>query len=342
MRETVVLNSFLICYKNLSTYIACVTLLVNCKYAYARMENRTFLVVTLFLLSLIATGKSLDEPSDYLSFFVEVTESLNSSCSLDNTFCIWYRFTIMDKKESKNSVEKEFIGRFPNQKIELGWADFVSLHTIVDSRAGFVLGNTIEVVVEVSLLKEHYINGLVEMQERDYPFDLHQDKTEQFIWCINNFTKFMGSLDEKKMVSQSIISGLGLRVVVAVDSEGLGATLESSCKNSFWVSYRFGIVNQKTRKGRFYDAHYKSSEASEDYEWFMPVSEVKDPNVGYLVDDKVVFHFLILEFGVDALVPDPTELLSADPVAKQDPEKVPSEVRHLDPVICSYLGFVIV
>ncbi|KAH7443293.1 hypothetical protein KP509_02G028800 [Ceratopteris richardii] len=271
--------------------------------------------------------------------FLEVTDPRNTSSEW--SCFVSHRLSVVNQRSEDRSVTKESQNRYSKAAKDWGWREFITLTSLFDQDSGFLVQDTVLFSAEVLILKETSI-----MQE-------HVDCDESlgtvpradsgrithcgtFTWRVENFLAFKEIMETRKIFSKFFqAGGCELRIGVYESFDTLCIYLESDQSagvdpdRNFWVRYKMAVVNQKHAERTVWkESSICTKTWNNSVLQFMKVSEMVEPDAGFLVRDTVVFSCEILdccpwfEFSdlevmvsdeeQDAMSTDPDELLDSD------------------------------
>lgn len=102
---------------------------------------------------LIVYPRGQSQPPTFLSVFLEVTDP--APASPDWTCFVSHRLSVVNQRgESERSIAKESQNRYSKTAKDWGWREFVSLTTLFDADAGFLVNDAVVFSAEVLVLKE--------------------------------------------------------------------------------------------------------------------------------------------------------------------------------------------
>lgn len=84
--------------------------------------------------------------------FLEVTESAAASWS----YFVSHRLSVINQTDDAKSVTKESQNRYSKQAKDWGWREFLTLTSLFDQDAGFLVNDSVVFAAEVLVLKESY------------------------------------------------------------------------------------------------------------------------------------------------------------------------------------------
>lgn len=206
----------------------------NClSSAFSWVDYRKARELTRLLLFLMAPGQS--QPPCYLSMFLEVTDSLNTS--YDWSCFVHYRVSVINQKGEERSITKESQSRYSKSAKEFGWPEFVTLASLFDQDSGLLVQDTIAFSVDLLILKE---TSLLEdcTESSNACFEIDQDKKlGSFTWKVENFLSFKEIMQNRKIFSKFFeVGGCELRIGESVFLI-LFIWLFSASSLSWWLSH---------------------------------------------------------------------------------------------------------
>ncbi|KAG1363216.1 Ubiquitin carboxyl-terminal hydrolase 13 [Cocos nucifera] len=257
---------------------------------------------------LIVYPRGQSQPPCHLSVFLEVTDSRNTAS--DWSCFVSHRLSVVNQKMEEKSVTKESQNRYSKAAKDWGWREFVTLTSLFDQDAGFLVQDTVVFSAEVLILKETSI-----MQE-------FSDSTESelggvgsgsqidaiwkrgsFTWRVENFLSFKEIMETRKIFSKFFqAGGCELRIGVYESFDTICIYLESDQSSgsdpdkNFWVRYRIAVVNQKNpAKTVWKESSICTKMWNNSVLQFMKVSDMLESDAGFLVRDTMVFVCEILD-----------------------------------------------
>ncbi|XP_028779266.1 uncharacterized protein LOC114735713 [Neltuma alba] len=309
---------------------------------------------------LIVYPRGQSQPPCYLSVFLEVTDSRNTSS--DWSCFVSHRLSVVNQKMEEKSVTKESQNRYSKAAKDWGWREFVTLTSLFDQDSGFLVQDTVVFSAEVLILKETSI-----MQDfADYESELSSggslidkyQKRSSFTWKVENFLSFKEIMETRKIFSKFFqAGGCELRIGVYESFDTICIYLESDQAvgsdpdKNFWVRYRMAVVNQKNpAKTVWKESSICTKTWNNSVLQFMKVSDLLEADAGFLVRDTVVFMCEILdccpwfefsdlevlasEDDQDALTTDPDELIDSE-----DSEGISGDEEDIFRNLLSRAGF---
>lgn len=103
---------------------------------------------------LIVYPRGQSQPPNHLSMFLEVTDSRASSASAAWSCFVSHRLSVVNQKTDGASVTKESQNRYSKTAKDWGWREFVTLTSLFDQDAGYLVNDTVVFAAEVLILKE--------------------------------------------------------------------------------------------------------------------------------------------------------------------------------------------
>ncbi|KAL6779914.1 hypothetical protein ACKKBG_A14285 [Auxenochlorella protothecoides x Auxenochlorella symbiontica] len=101
---------------------------------------------------LIVYPRGQAQPPTCLSLFLEVWDP--APASLDWTSFVSHRLAVVNQRAEERSVAKESQNRYSCTAKDWGWRDFVSLTTLFDADAGFLVNDAVVFTADAVVLKE--------------------------------------------------------------------------------------------------------------------------------------------------------------------------------------------
>lgn len=302
---------------------------------------------------LIVYPRGQSQPPCHLSVFLEVTDSRNTSS--DWSCFVSHRLSVVNQKMEERSVTKESQNRYSKAAKDWGWREFVTLTSLFDQDSGFLVQDSVLFSAEVLILKETSI--MEDLSENESETD-GTGKKSCFTWKVENFMSFKEIMETRKIFSKFFqAGGCELRIGVYESFDTICIYLESdqSVANdpdkNFWVRYRMAVVNQKNpAKTVWKESSICTKTWNNSVLQFMKVSDMLEPDAGFLLRDTVVFVCEILdccpwfefsdlevlasEDDQDALTTDPDELMDSE-----DSEGISGEEEDIFRNLLSRAGF---
>lgn len=311
---------------------------------------------------LIVYPRGQSQPPCHLSVFLEVTDSRNATS--DWSCFVSHRLSVVNQKMEEKSVSKESQNRYSKAAKDWGWREFVTLTSLFDQDSGFLVQDTVVFSAEVLILKETSL-----MQEFS---DLEAEsscsgsvsqidsfpKRGSFTWKVENFLSFKEIMETRKIFSKFFqAGGCELRIGVYESFDTICIYLESDQSagsdpdKNFWVQYRMAVVNQRTSsKTVWKESSICTKTWNNSVLQFMKVSDMLEPEAGFLLRDTVVFvceivdccpwfefsdlEVLASEDDQDALSTDPDELIESE-----DSEGISGDEEDMVRNLLSRAGF---
>ncbi|KAK9742243.1 hypothetical protein RND81_03G158200 [Saponaria officinalis] len=254
----------------------------------------------------------------------------------------------------EKSVTKESQNRYSKAAKDWGWREFVTLTSLFDQDSGFLVQDSVIFSAEVLILKETTI--MEDFSENNAETDA--GKKSSFTWKVENFLSFKEIMETRKIFSKFFqAGGCELRIGVYESFDTICIYLESDQSagtdpdKNFWVRYRMAVVNQKNpTKTVWKESSICTKTWNNSVLQFMKVSDVLEPEAGFLLRDTVVFvceildccpwfefsdlEFLASEDDQDALTTDPDELMDSE-----DSEGISGDEEDIFRNLLSRAGF---
>lgn len=302
---------------------------------------------------LIVYPRGQSQPPCHLSVFLEVTDSRNTSS--DWSCFVSHRLSVVNQKMEEKSVTKESQNRYSKAAKDWGWREFVTLTSLFDQDSGFLVQDSVNFSAEVLILKETSI--MEDFSENGSEID-STGKRSSFTWKVENFLSFKEIMETRKIFSKFFqAGGCELRIGVYESFDTICIYLESDQSvgsdpdKNFWVRYRMAVVNQKNNsKTVWKESSICTKTWNNSVLQFMKVSDMLEPDAGFLSRDTVVFVCEILdccpwfefsdlevlasEDDQDALTTDPDELIDSE-----DSEGISGDEEDIFRKLLSRAGF---
>lgn len=158
---------------------------------------------------LLQPGQS--QPPCHLSVFLEVTDPRNTTSEW--SCFVSHRLSVINQKVEEKSIMKESQNRYSKSAKDWGWREFVTLTSLFDQDAGFLVQDTVVFSAEVLILKE-----TVTMQElSDADSEICSStsglqiealpKRPSFTWKVENFSSFKEIMETRKIFSKFFHAG---------------------------------------------------------------------------------------------------------------------------------------
>lgn len=149
------------------------------------------------------------QPPCYLSVFLEVTDSRNTNS--DWSCFVSHRLSVVNQKMEEKSVTKESQNRYSKAAKDWGWREFVTLTSLFDQDAGFLVQDTVVFSAEVLILKEAFVaqdfhNQYADLVNAGSQIDV-TDKKSSFTWKVENFLAFKEIMESRKIFSKFFQAG---------------------------------------------------------------------------------------------------------------------------------------
>lgn len=256
---------------------------------------------------LIVYPRGQSQPPCHLSVFLEVTDPRNTTGEW--TCFVSHRLSVINQKVEEKSIVKESQNRYSKSAKDWGWREFLTLTSLFDQDAGFLVQDTVVFSAEVLILKETVT--MQEFSDEDseicssssgYQIDT-LPKHPSFTWKVENFLSFKDIMETRKIFSKYFQAGdCELRIGVYESFDTICIYLESDQSSgvdpdkNFWVHYKMAIVNQKnSSKTVCKESSICTKTWNNSVLQFMKVSDILDTEAGFLVRDTVVFVCEIID-----------------------------------------------
>ncbi|XP_024544379.1 uncharacterized protein LOC9654920 [Selaginella moellendorffii] len=282
---------------------------------------------------LIVYPRGQSQPPCHLSMFLEVTDSRNSSA--DWSCFVSHRLSVVNHREER-SVIKESQNRYCKAAKDWGWREFITLTNLFDQDSGFLVQDMVTFSAEVLILKEtSMITPDCEGKSGVNGMECGANQG-MFTWRVENFLAFKEIMETRKIFSKFFqAGGCELRIGVYESFDTLCIYLESDQSpgtdpdRNFWVRYRMAVVNQKHADRTVWkESSICTKTWNNSVLQFMKVSDMVEPDGGFMMRDTIVFvceildccpwfefsdlEVLVSDDDQDALSTDPDELLESD------------------------------
>ncbi|KAF8677820.1 hypothetical protein HU200_046449 [Digitaria exilis] len=286
-------------------------------------------------------------------------------CIKSRRFQVGNRDCRLIKVEEK-SIMKESQNRYSKSAKDWGWREFVTLTSLFDQDAGFLVQDTVVFSAEVLILKE-----TVTMQElSDADSEICSStsglqiealpKRPSFTWKVENFLSFKEIMETRKIFTLSnpyFVFTLSQLAGVYESFDTICIYLESDQSSgydpdkNFWVHYKMAIVNQKnSAKTVCKESSICTKTWNNSVLQFMKIPDMLDTDAGFLVRDTVIFTCEIIDccpwFDFSDLEvwasDDDQDELSTDPdglVDSEDSEDMSGDEEDMFQNLLSRAGF---
>jgi hypothetical protein len=312
-------------------------------------------------LRLIIYPRGQSQPPQHLSMFLEVTHprapSPDWSCFVSHRLAVVCQHgsagdakAIANGNSSGNggssspdkSVAKESQNRYNRTAKDWGWREFITLTSLFDAEAGYLVNDTVVFSAEVLILKESSelrtgspASELTSLPSGAAPGGQSRRVCASFAWRVENFGAFKEILETRKIFSRYFSAGsCELRIGVYESFDTLCIYLESEPPSAsgssalvdarnYWVRYRIAVVHQRSPdKTTWRESSICTRTWNNSVLQFMKASEMVEPDAGLVARDTAVFACEVLEccpwfeFGDVELGNPPLEsIASATPAA---------------------------
>ncbi|CAD6243587.1 unnamed protein product [Miscanthus lutarioriparius] len=311
---------------------------------------------------LIVYPRGQSQPPCHLSVFLEVTDPRNTTTEW--SCFVSHRLSVINQKVEEKSITKESQNRYSKSAKDWGWREFVTLTSLFDQDAGFLVQDTVVFSAEVLILKE--TATMQELTDEDseicsstYGCQIEAlPKRPSFTWKVENFLSFKEIMESRKIFSKFFqAGGCELRIGVYESFDTICIYLESDQSSgydpdkNFWVHYKMAIVNQKnSAKTVCKESSICTKTWNNSVLQFMKTSDMVDTDAGFLVRDTVIFTCEIIDccpwFDFSDLEvwasDDDQDELSTDPdelVDSEDSEDMSGDEEDIFRSLLSRAGF---
>ncbi|XP_062222774.1 uncharacterized protein LOC133921772 [Phragmites australis] len=256
---------------------------------------------------LIVYPRGQSQPPCHLSVFLEVTDPRNTTSEW--SCFVSHRLSVINQKVEEKSIMKESQNRYSKSAKDWGWREFVTLTSLFDQDAGFLVQDTVVFSAEVLILKE--TATMQELSDEDseicsssFGYQIETlPKRPSFTWKVENFLSFKEIMETRKIFSNFFqAGGCELRIGVYESFDTICIYLESDQSSgcdpdkNFWVHYKMVIINQKnSAKTVCKESSICTKTWNNSVLQFMKVSDMLDTDAGFLVRDTVVFVCEIID-----------------------------------------------
>ncbi|CAL4968263.1 unnamed protein product [Urochloa decumbens] len=256
---------------------------------------------------LIVYPRGQSQPPCHLSVFLEVTDPRNTTSEW--SCFVSHRLSVINQKVEEKSIMKESQNRYSKSAKDWGWREFVTLTSLFDQDAGFLIQDTVVFSAEVLILKE--TATMQELSDEDSEICSSTSgcqiealpKHPSFTWKVENFLSFKEIMETRKIFSKFFqAGGCELRIGVYESFDTICIYLESDQSSAydpdknFWVHYKMAIVNQKnSTKTVCKESSICTKTWNNSVLQFMKISDMLDADAGFLVRDTVIFTCEIID-----------------------------------------------
>ncbi|CAL5057168.1 unnamed protein product [Urochloa decumbens] len=256
---------------------------------------------------LIVYPRGQSQPPCHLSVFLEVTDPRNTTSEW--SCFVSHRLSVINQKVEEKSIMKESQNRYSKSAKDWGWREFVTLTSLFDQDAGFLIQDTVVFSAEVLILKE--TATMQELSDEDSEICNSTSgcqiealpKHPSFTWKVENFLSFKEIMETRKIFSKFFqAGGCELRIGVYESFDTICIYLESDQSSgydpdkNFWVHYKMAIVNQKnSTKTVCKESSICTKTWNNSVLQFMKISDLLDTDAGFLVRDTVIFTCEIID-----------------------------------------------
>lgn len=252
---------------------------------------------------LIVYPRGQSQPPCHLSVFLEVTDSCNTNSNNDWSCFVSQRLSIINQKMEDRCVIKESQNRYSKAAKDWGWREFMTLTNLFDQEYGFIIHDTVIFSAEVLILKEtNTVEGFGEPNSNLSASVIGSQICTipikgSFIWKVENFLSFKEIIENRKIFSKFFqTGGCELRIGVYESFDTICIYLESDQSSgndpdkNYWVKYRMAVQNQKNpAKTVWKEFSILTKTWNSSVLQFMKVSDMLDPDAGFIVRDTIIF-----------------------------------------------------
>lgn len=256
---------------------------------------------------LIVYPRGQSQPPCHLSVFLEVTDPRNTASEW--SCFVSHRLSVINQKVEEKSIMKESQNRYSKSAKDWGWREFVTLTSLFDQDAGFLVQDTVVFSAEVLILKETATMQDLSDEDTEICSSTSRCQIEglpkrpSFTWKVENFLSFRDIMETRKIFSKFFqAGGCELRIGVYESFDTICIYLESDQSSgydpdkNFWVHYKIAIVNQKnSAKTVCKESSICTKTWNNSVLQFMKISDMLDTDAGFLVRDTVIFTCEIID-----------------------------------------------
>eukprot|EP00898_Chlorokybus_atmophyticus_P004102 jgi/Chlat1/4693/Chrsp3S05628 len=274
---------------------------------------------------LIVYPRGQSQPPCHLSMFLEVTDPRASekewSCFVS------HKLSVVNQKAEERSVSKESQNRYSKAAKDWGWREFVTLTSLFDQDAGFLVNDACVFSAEVLILKE--TAEVLTLK------DTSAFGEQCFTWRVENFMAFKDIMETRKIFSKYFLAAGSCELRIGVyesfdtlciylESDGNAGLPDNQLDKNYWVRYRIAVVNQRhPERTAWKESSICTRTWNNSVLQFMKVSDLLEADAGFLVRDTVVFTCEVLDCcpwfdfadldGLAGSSDDEPDVLSTDP-----------------------------
>ncbi|BDA47782.1 probable MATH domain and coiled-coil domain-containing protein At3g at N-terminal half [Coccomyxa sp. Obi] len=265
---------------------------------------------------LIVYPRGQSQPPRHLSMFLEVSDKEATS---DWSCFVSHRLVIVNQRDESRSLVKESQNRYMKAAKDWGWREFVTLHTLFDADAGFLVNDDCIFAAEVLMLREtseakqvpveDMMMGVTALALPPPPAEVALEESTvrgtkvRFTWRLENFAAFRTILDSRKVFSRFFAAeGCKLRLGAYTSYSTLCTYLESDSttaagqERNFWVKSRVAVLNQRhPERTQWKESAICTKTWNNSVLQLVQMDELMNPEAGYLVKEGLILCVEVLE-----------------------------------------------
>ncbi|MBA0661566.1 hypothetical protein Goklo_005844 [Gossypium klotzschianum] len=209
------------------------------------------------------------------------------------------RLSVLNKKNTDNSIFTETQGRFSEAAKRWGWPEFLTLATLFNKGSGYLVEDTVMFNADILILKESLeIQDVLESSNKD------GGKGRCTItWEMKNFVAFQQTSSMINDICSKYfqVDKLKLRIGVCVLSDNLCAYLEcdpSDLVENLYVRYKMTVVNKKHPAKSISKGSCLRTDTSDSHGrlLFMELSDMLKASAGFVTGEMATFVCEILDY----------------------------------------------
>jgi hypothetical protein len=137
--------------------------------------------------------------------FLEVTDPRNTASEW--SCFVSHRLSVINQKAEEKSIMKESQNRYSKSAKDWGWREFVTLTSLFDQDAGFLVQDTVVFSAEVLILKETATMQDLSVEDPEICSSSSACQIENlpkrplFTWRVENFLSFKEIMETRKIFS---------------------------------------------------------------------------------------------------------------------------------------------
>ncbi|XP_044478671.1 uncharacterized protein LOC123221717 [Mangifera indica] len=247
-------------------------------------------------LSLYPNGDKFRDGRDHISIYLALAEmnSLHSGWEINVVF----NFFILNQLQNKYFIIQEWRERrFHAMKTEWGIAKFIDLETFCNPLNGFLIEDTCVFGAEVFVVKSTFKGECLSM--------IKQPTTCYYSWKLNNFS----FLADQRYNSESF-GDYNWNIILYPKGNGefRGSNISIyltharfyALPDKFFLKFILRVKDQINGEDLSYQTEHLFSPSQPDwgYATFMSLAKLKDPKMGYLVDDSLIIEAEVTLLGL--------------------------------------------